>query len=435
MFVGRENELGILENIYTQVPTAKLVNIFSPTKVGKTKLILEFAKNKNLIYIDCSQTIEIIFFKIITNIIISFFSLKNAPQIKTINDLFTFLKTQQYTKPVIIVFDNFHNLYHIDKDIVYNLNLSIKKHIKRLPIMVITSSRYYNHKLKDEYDKAHKNIYLAELGFDYIDKIFPNIKKQDRIYLFSAFGTNLEYLKFYDIKKDFMINIQDFILDSDSILFDEGINILKRDLNDIEIYASILYSIAIGNSKIGDIAEFLELKSTYLSRYIQKLLDYMYITKKTPVSSNKDHKSSKFGRYYINNNFLRFWLCYIYPNQSILHKKNIYPVVQFISKDFNNRIVKYRYKEYVGQLISNNPKKYLGYQPDAIGSWWNNHNQSIDIVAFDDKYITFVDCLWKTKQSTQTAYEILEKKASKYKTNLERKYIVFLSSVGLNENI
>ena len=65
-----------------------------------------------------------------------------------------------------------------------------------------------------------------------------------------------------------------------------GIEFLKKDLNEISTYSSILYAIALGNNKIGDIANFLNLKSTYLTRYMQKLIDIMIIKKHVPLNEN-----------------------------------------------------------------------------------------------------------------------------------------------------
>ena len=37
---------------------------------------------------------------------------------------------------------------------------------------------------------------------------------------------------------------------------------------------------------------------------------------------------------------------------------------------------------------------YLDFIPTKIGRWWNN-KEEIDIVAFDDKNIAFVECKWQ----------------------------------------
>ena len=215
----------------------------------------------------------------------------------------------------------------------------------------------------------------------------------------------------------------DTFLSSDSPIFEEGLNIIRQDLSDVLTYASILHSIAMGNNKIGDIANFLGLKSTYLTRYIQKLVDMMIISKTIPI--NDDKVKSKFGRYFIEDNYLKFWFCYVYPNTSSLRKNDLYGVVSHIRRDFSKRLVTDAYKKYVLDLITSEPEKFFGYTPIKIGSWWNNKDHEIDIIAFDNKEITFIDCRWRKKDSIESSYQVLKDKSNYLNTPLSKKYIIF----------
>ena len=227
----------------------------------------------------------------------------------------------------------------------------------------------------------------------------------------------------YDIKKDFMLNIKDNFLHYESFIFEEGINILKKDLNDISTYSSILYAISLGNNKIGDIAEFLDLKSTYLTRYLQKLVDIMIISKKIPI--NDDIKKSKFGRYEIEDNFIKFWFCYVFPNYSKLQKGDFYSVISHIRNDFTKRLVRTSYKKHIFNIVSQDPYKFFGFIPKNIGSWWNNKDIQIDIIAYDSKNIIFCDCKYKQNETLEISYKLLNTKSLDFKTTLNKKYIIF----------
>ena len=424
MFLKREKELNLLEENYLK-PTSDLLFIFGRKKVGKTVLLNQYILGKNAIYISCIEMIPKLYFNNLHKYLLHFFDVKSNEQIDTLEGILEFINNQNITKKIVIVIDDFQNLIKIDKNALYTISSYWNKKIKNKNIQLILSSSIYSSLPKDIkiYEKASVVILLKSLDIGIIKEVIPDVSKTDIMYIYASFGTNSNYLKNYDVKKDFILNVKDTFLMSDSWLFEEGMNIIKQDLNDILTYSSILHSISMGNNKIGEIASFLGLKSTYLTRYIQKLVDMMLVSKVIPI--NDDKQKSKFGRYFIEDNFLKFWFCYVYPNISILRKNDLYPVISHIRRDFSKRLVTDAYKNYVYELISSEPEKFFGYTPIKIGSWWNNKDSEIDIVGFDNKEITFVDCRWRKKDSIEFSYKMLRKKSNYIKTPLSKKYVIF----------
>ncbi len=67
----------------------------------------------------------------------------------------------------------------------------------------------------------------------------------------------------------------------------------------------------------------------------------------------------------------------------------------------------------------------MGFTPTNIGSWWNNKDTQIDIIAYDSKNIIFIDTKWRDSQKLEQSYSILREKASEFKTTLNKKFIIF----------
>lgn len=424
MFLSRTSELNFLENKYKQ-PTSDFIFVFGRKNVGKTALINEYSKNKEFLYISCIEMIPKLFFNNLHKYLLNFFNLKSEEKLDTLEDILKFINNQKILKKLVLVIDDFQNLIKIDKNALYTISSFWNKELKSKNMQLILSSSIYSSDIKDRkiYEKASGLIFLKSLDINTIKEVIPAVSKTDVMYIYAAFGTNPNYLKNYDVNKDFILNVKDIFLQPNSWIFEEGMNILRNDLSDILTYSSILHAIAVGNNKIGDIASFIGVKSTYLTRYIQRLVDMMILDKKIPVNDNK--LKSKFGRYTIEDNFLKFWFCYIYPNISSLRKNDLYSVVSFIRKDFSKRLVTDAYRNYVYELISHEPEKFFGFTPVKIGSWWNNKDKEIDIVGFDNKEITFIDCRWRKKDSISYSYEMLKNKATLFETPLHKKYIIF----------
>ena len=424
MFLYRDEELLLLNNEYEK-PSSCINLLFGRRKVGKTSFLNEYTKNKRTIYLVATELVSHLLMQNFNKSVIKSFSLVKKDKVSSLEELFTLIYQQDILSKLVIIIDDFHNLLKVDKNSLKIVFDCWNKFLSEKNIQLILSSSNHSSSKEDLfiYKKASLSLFLESINMSIIKQMLPSLNKNDLVYVYSSFGTNPQYLKLYDEKKDFILNIKDNFLSFDSFVFHEGLNIIKNDLSDVTTYASILYALSMGNKKIGDIANFLNLKSSYLTRYMQKLIDIMIIKKIVPI--NEDINNSKFGRYEIDDNFIKFWFCYIYPNYSSLHKQDLYPVISHIRKDFSKRLVRDAYKRYIMELIRNEENELLAFSPKVIGSWWNNKDNDIDIVAYNSTYITFIDCLWRKNSKIEYDYTILKNKSSYFKTSLIKKYIIF----------
>lgn len=433
MFLYREKELEILESDFFK-PSASFNFIFGRRKVGKTTLLNQYLKDKNNLYLNCFETMPNLLVSNLKITIDEFFNKENDIEINDFEGLFTYISNQNIENKIVIVLENINNILKIDKNFISNFYLYWNKYLKNKNIQFILTSSLFS-SLKEDlkiFERANNIIKLKSLPYNIIEKLFPDLDKKEQMYLYSTFGTNFQYLKNYDSNKDFIENLKELCLPYDSLIFNEGMTILKSDLSDVITYSSILYAIAMGNKKIGDIALFLDLKSSYLTRYMQKLVDLMILDKTVPINENP--LQSKFGRYEIEDNFLKFWFCYIYPNSSILLKNDLKKVIKLIENDFEEKLVKSAYEKYLLKQIKNEPEKYLDFIPNELGSWWNNKDDEIYIIAYNIKYIIFIDINWKKIDNKDKLYSNLENKAANFKTTLIKRYMIIDSFLNLKTN-
>lgn len=430
MFAFRDDELAQLEKDFSK-PVSSFNFIFGRKKVGKTSLVNEYIKGKEALYLSCVEMVPSLLYKSLAQQVIHFFKPKDKTEnVETFKELLELISQCEVNNKTVIVFDDFHNLVKVEKNIFSHFYTLWNRKLKAKNFQLIIASSIHSSQKEDLniFSKASNCLMLKSLNFNMIKTMLPDLNKNDTMYVYSAFGTNPQYLELYDVKKDFLLNIKENLLTYDKFIFNEGLSIIKNELSEVGTYCSILHAISMGNKKIGDIANFLNVKSSYLTRYMQKLVDIMILSKNIPVNDNP--AKSKFGRYEIEDNFLKFWFCYIYPNTSLLQKKEDYPVISFIRRDFSRRLVKDAYKRYVMELIEHEPEKFLGYIPTHLGSWWNNKVNDIDIVAYNNKDITFINCKWRQRDSAKVSYEELKTNAQNFETTLNRKYTIFAKNIN-----
>lgn len=430
MFFQREKELKSLNNSFNRANSA-IDFIFASKNVGKTSLVKEYIKDKENIYLTNYEMIPSHFFSQMANIVNKHFNHidVSSSSFSSFMDILELLNEQSIEKKLVIVFEDFQNIIKVDKNALEDLIQYWKKSLKNKNIQIIvTSSLLFSDSYKNNLERiSNEIINLEYLSFRKSKELFPQMNKLEQLYIYSILGTISTNITYYNPKINISSNIKNLFLSKDSYFFDYGIRILKNEISDIGTYSSILHSISKGNTKIGDIASSLELKSTHLTRYLQKLIDMMIIKRTIPLGDNQ--KVSKFGRYEIKDNTLKFWFSYLYPNFIDLQLGNINKISDLIQEEFINKVLFPSYKIFVKERIKNKQSDIFEYTPIVIDSWWDNNN-SIDLIAHDRKTITFVQIIWEDDNS-DISYEKLKSASLKFDTSLEKKYMLITKDTFL----
>ena len=430
MFINRKNELKVLEDEYNQ-NLATFTVIYGRRRVGKTALISEYIKKKEHIYLyategNLSQQLEGF-----TKQIKKFIDPKIAKniQFEYFEDAFEFLADLKLKSKLVLVIDEYQNLCKLEKSFSSSLQKVWDLYLSRANIHLILCGSVlsmmhsevlsYNAPL---YGRRTTNIHLKSLYFQYISEFLPTLSREDLMNVYASFGTIPKYLNEYDSNKSFEENLVDKILDKNAYLYSEGNFLLKQEIGDAGNYFAILESISKGNTKIGAIASNLSRQSTYLTSYLKKLLELDILIKEVPVTETNPLKS-KLGRYKIKDKFLNFWFYYVYKNYNYLEVNQTDAVLDEIRLNFNDSFVAFAFEDYVLEDMLLNYKKYFEFRPRKIGRWWNNREE-IDIVAFDDKHICFVECKWQNSVNVQRVKEKLIVKSSLIKHNKEASFLV-----------
>jgi len=405
MFINREDELAVLNGEYNRKGSAFTV-IYGRRRVGKTTLITEYIKDKPAVFFYATEANIDNQLRLFTDLIIEFIKKKYLREITfdSFEQLFVFFAEHHIdSQKVVLVIDEYQHLTKLDKAFSSILQKVWDTHLKTKNIHLILCgsaiSMMYGETISYSsplYGRKTSGIFLKQMKFKQISQFVKNITFYDQLNIFAAFGTIPKYLELFDSKKSFSDNIKYQILDKNSYLYNEVKFLLKEEIKDPVTYFTILEVISKGETKIGNIAGKLNVSASYLTRYMQRLIDLDIIKKEVPVTE-KNPEKSKLGRYRIKDNFIRFWFYYIFMNQSYLEIGNVAYVADQIKKSFNEKFVSAAFEDYAAEVIAENPLEYLGFTPFNLGRWWNN-NEEIDLVAIGKKKAAFIECKWTNKK-------------------------------------
>ena len=373
-FIGRKNELHTLNTEYNR--NSSFVVIYGRRRVGKTTLIKEFLKNKTAFYYLATEELESQSMKRLANVIARTTKNTLLQKIEFTDwlDLFQLIADYKPEEKKVLVIDEFPYLVRTNSAFPSILQNAWDEFLKDSNVMLILSGSLIGmmqkHVLSYDsplYGRRTAQMRLTPLPFTSIYET-QNLPFEQAVEQFALTGGVPKYLEFFEDGRPLEEQLKDAVFSKNGFLYEEPNFLLKSEFLTAVNYFSIIKTIADGNHKLGKIASALGQESSSLTPYLSTLSDLGFIEKRTPITEKNPEKSRK-GLYFIADNFLRFWFCYVYPYKGELELDNMQIVLDEIHKDFKEKFVAFAYedicKDVFAKLCSNNA---ISFVPSRIGS-------------------------------------------------------------------
>ena len=420
-FIGRKNELHTLNTEYNR--NSSFVVIYGRRRVGKTTLIKEFLKNKTAFYYLATEELESQSMKRLANVIARTTKNTLLQKIEFTDwlDLFQLIADHKPEEKKVLVIDEFPYLVRTNSAFPSILQNAWDEFLKDSNVMLILSGSLIGmmqkHALSYDsplYGRRTAQMRLTPLPFTSIYET-QNLPFEQAVEQFALTGGVPKYLEFFEDGRPLEEQLKDAVFSKNGFLYEEPNFLLKSEFLTAVNYFSIIKTIADGNHKLGKIASALGQESSSLTPYLSTLSDLGFIEKRTPITEKNPEKSRK-GLYFIADNFLRFWFCYVYPYKGELELDNMQIVLDEIHKDFKEKFVAFAYedicKDIFAKLCSNNA---ISFVPSRIGSYWLNDydgDTEIDVMSVDhqNKQVFAGEYKYHTKPVDAPVYFTLKEK-------------------------
>ena len=420
-FIGRKNELHTLNTEYNR--NSSFVVIYGRRRVGKTTLIKEFLKNKTAFYYLATEELESQSMKRLANVIARTTKNTLLQKIEFTDwlDLFQLIADYKPEEKKVLVIDEFLYLVRTNSAFPSILQNAWDEFLKDSNVMLILSGSLIGmmqkHALSYDsplYGRRTAQMRLTPLPFTSIYET-QNLPFEQAVEQFALTGGVPKYLEFFEDGRPLEEQLKDAVFSKNGFLYEEPNFLLKSEFLTAVNYFSIIKTIADGNHKLGKIASALGQESSSLTPYLSTLSDLGFIEKRTPITEKNPEKSRK-GLYFIADNFLRFWFCYVYPYKGELELDNMQIVLDEIHKDFKEKFVAFAYedicKDIFAKLCSNNA---ISFVPSRIGSYWLNDydgDTEINVMSVDhqNKQVFAGECKYHTKPVDAPVYFTLKEK-------------------------
>ncbi|MFP3316890.1 MAG: ATP-binding protein [Candidatus Nanopusillus sp.] len=414
-FKDRKEELTLL-NKYLNSDKFEFIIIYGRRRIGKTELVLKATEKMRRRYYLALEKNNL---DRLYNLCLNYFPELNKYK-KDWELLFDFLKD----KVDVIIIDEFQNLIKEDKNILsifQNIVDNILKNSKIKLIIVGSSISMIKSKVLSYksplYGRRTLSYKLKPISFFDLKEFFPDKSILELIEIYGFADGNPYYLS--KINGNFW-DWLDKELKEKTFILDEVDFLMRYEFENPSLYRSILEAISFGKNTIKEIKDYIKVERTDLSPYLKNLIEVELIKRIVPI----DQKiNSRAGRYYINDNFIRFWFRYIYPNLSSI-EEGIF--------DINN--IKRDYNRYLGYVFEDIAKQFLIkskiFKFTKIGKWWYK-DKEIDLVAYNEntKDIYLIECKYSDNVNPKEILENLKEKSEYLNLDIKNKYyIIFAKS-------
>lgn len=406
-FVDRESELRLLEEEWKK-PGGRLIILYGRRRIGKTRLIGEFVRDKpGVLYFaeDTSPSLQMRQLQVSCAAFLND-SLLASLKINSWEQLFTYLAKHPPASRLYLVIDEFTYLAKNDPTILSALQKTWDTDLAGSPWCILLCGSMLGlmsdlalSSTSPIYGRRTRDMLLEALQFSDAQK-FLSVQPIDALKIYLSIGGVPEYL----LKAGDYGTFSDFttreFFDRYGYFYREPYFILSQEFRELKMYQSILQAIAYGNTTPAPIAQFCGLDSRHLYPYLESMTRLGIIERELPVLVN-----TKKGIYRIKDRLFDFWYTFVFPNRQSIELNQISIPDAHFDPYFGRQFEVFIRHEVI-------PRLFPGY---LIGRWWYGEEE-IDIIGYDDHSATilFAECKWGllTRKEAKKLLSSLKKKSS-----------------------
>lgn len=416
-FYNRIQELEILGRTWEQSKQSACFTVMvGRRRIGKTSLLLESVKGTKYLYLFVSRTSEPLLCEQFQKDAAQALGIQIFGTITRFRDLFEQLLIFGTKEHYTLIIDEFQEFANVNSSIFSEIQNLWDQYKGRAKINFIASGSIYSMMMKifenrkePLFGRLTSKITLQPFAVRVIKEILndynPKYTSEDLLCLYMLTEGVPKYIALLieagATKKNKML---DMVTSSDSPFIGEGKDLLVSEFGkEYGTYFSILQLIASGKNTQSEIDSVIG-KNT--GAYLANLeREYSLITKNRPMFSKPE---SRKNRWSLNDNYLRFWFRFIFPNQSL---------IEMGKYDMLREVIDRGYEQYSGLILEKYFRAKIAEEKRItdIGSYWDNKGENeIDVIAINDLDKTAIAAEVK-RNSNKIDMDILQSKVHSVK--------------------
>ena len=411
MFIGRKRELDNLNKRYENGKFEFAV-MYGRRRVGKTTLINEFVKDKEVIFYTGIEGNEKENLEGLSKSIYSLsqdFAGTSSSFASFQEALETAFKIAEKRR-IVFVIDEYPYIAGSYKALSSILQILIdrNKDTSKMFLILCGSSLSFMESQVLGYKSplfGRRTCQYKIMPFDFLEikDYYNKFSSTDLAVIYGITGGIPLYMSLMNDNLSVEENIKTNFLVPNAYLFEEPTNLIKQECRDPAQYNSIIKAIATGSSRMSEICSKTGLDTGLTTSYLHKLMSLGIVKKEMPFGTDSSRKTI----YALEDSMFRFWYRFIPDNLAtinrgltdIVYKKIAPQITSFMGGVFEEIC-----KQYLWEL---NRQGKAAITFTDLGRWWGNDPKNkceaeVDIMGTaDDKTALFCECKW-TNENVDT---------------------------------
>ncbi len=408
-FLNRSEELALLQRRWSD-GEAQIFVLWGRRRVGKSLLLLEFARGKRTLYFEATSGTRADQLADFSERLAEVTG-RTALSVPDWRAALDAVADWAQDGPVLLVLDEFQFLARESPDLGSLLNVWWRERGSRLPVFVVLSGSevgFFEREVvgysATTYGRRAGQLRLRPFRARDVSLFLPRWPAEDRIGAYAVFGHMPYYLAQIRPQRTLAQNVLDLVLMPDGLLHEEARLLLDQELPSPSGYFSVLRAIAAGQTRVAQIAARTGIAggTARVSQMLDTLQRLWLVDKQVPVTVANPERSRQ-SRYRIADPYLRFWFRFVLPSRDRLidaagaerHLRGrVLPQLDaFVSKPAFEEVCQQWLREAVDAA--------------AVGWWWgrvrerrdgrlHDVDRELDAVAVDDDgtVVAAGSCRW-----------------------------------------
>ena len=403
-FIARERELKLLQDQW-ESPQAKLMILYGRRRIGKTRLITHWIETSGAraLYWVAEPTSSFDQLRSFSQALYNFEENESAPEdfsYASWKQALQQIGRMAQEKRLAVVLDEFTYLLAVEPGIGGVIQNIWDQILSQENVFIIISGSHIGMMERQLlsyqaplYGRATSRLQLLQLPFATTREFFSHYQPDERVAVYAMLGGVPAYWEQFDPVESLDNNIREQFLGGANLMEGEPRLLLQDFVSDIHNYVAILNAIANGHRTPKEIAENSGLADKHISMYLSNLINTGFVERRIPVTESE---SSRLGRHYITDPFLRFYYRFLSRRQAQLAVGIQNQTMAELKKHLVDFIGTHTWEELCQDwLLRASGQSELPFLPDQIGSIWNRQAQ-IDVVGINsmEKTLILGECKW-----------------------------------------
>ncbi len=396
-FVDREEELAFLDEAWKRGP--QLIVIYGRRRIGKTELLLRFARDRPHLYFLADKTSIPNNLRRLARRMADYLGRPSFARIsfQDWESLFREFVEWKGEERMVMIIDEFPYLIELSRSVPSEFQVIWDEILSKRDDIVLVLCGSSIGIMESEVLGYRSPLYGRRTGQWKVREIHPlrvrefvpGYTLEDSFRVYGVLGGVPAYLSQLDGSKGFWENVRDLLLRKGSPLYEEVDNLLRMELREPKNYKLVLQALAEGKRRVTEIANLTGLDKALVSRYLEVLRTMDLVAYETPLLESP---STKRRRYYISDKYFRFWFRYVQPNREMIEEGRSDELITLIRRDFD---------AYMGpvfeEIVRKSVHRILPFTPLRVGRhWWKERGEAreIDLLAVGEGSVALVEVKW-----------------------------------------